>query len=67
MDAKDVPQTRKGVVSEHSVGVAGAAQVGVTHNRAPPESGDAAVMGRDEAIRVQTRVVIKQRGAVGLP
>lgn len=53
-------------MSEHSVGGAGAAQVGMTYNRAPPESGNAAVLGGGEAIWVQTGVIIKQRGAVCL-
>lgn len=52
--------TREGVVSEHSVWGAGAAQVGVAHNWAPPESGHVAVLGGGKAIRVQTGVIIEQ-------
>lgn len=52
--------TREGAVSEHSVGGAGAAQVGMTHNRAPPESGHAVVLGGGKAIWVQTGVIIEQ-------
>lgn len=59
-------QTREGVVSEHSVGGAGAAQVGMTHNWTPPESGHAAVLGGGKAIWVQAGVIVKQRGAVCL-
>lgn len=51
-------------MSEHSVGGAWAAQVGMGHDRAPPQSGHAAVLGGGEAVWVQTGVVIQQRGAV---
>lgn len=47
-------------MSEHSVRGAGAAQVGMTYNRAPPEAGHAAVLGGGEAVWVQTGVMIKQ-------
>lgn len=52
-------QTREGVVSEHSVGGTGAAQVGMAPHRAPPESGHAAVLGRGKAIWVQIGVIIQ--------
>lgn len=63
---KDVQQTREGVVSEHSVGGAGAAQVGVAHNRALPESRHVAVLRGGEAIWVQKGVIIMQRRTVCL-
>lgn len=45
-------------MSEDSVGGAGAAQVGVTNNRAPPEPGHAAVLGGCKAVWVQTGFII---------
>lgn len=47
-------------MSEHSVGGAGAAQVGMTNNRAPPESRYAAMLGGGKAIWVQTGIIIKK-------
>lgn len=54
-------------MSEHSVGGAGAAQVGMPHNWAPPDSSHVAMLRGGKAIWVQTGVIIEQRGAVCLP
>lgn len=59
-DLKEVKQTGEGVVSEHPVGGAGTAQVGMTHNRAPPESRHAGMLGGGKAIWIQTGVIIEQ-------
>lgn len=59
-------RTGEGVVSEHSVGAARAAQVHlVSADGASPDPGHAAVLRGSEAVWVQTRVVIVQRGAFG--
>lgn len=63
---EDVQQTREGVVSEYSVGGAGAAKVGVAHNGAPPESRHAAMLWGGKSIWVQTGVIIMQRRTVCL-